>query len=470
MKILSYKFLTALLVVSLLSACTKNFEEFNTNPNEPEVVPLTNLLISGLTRSIDRINGASMNMTYAGLWAQHYAKIQYIDEDYYQFRESAMEAHWEALYAGPLVDLQDIINTDGAGVNMKAAAMTLKAYVFSVLTDCWGAVPYSQALNVSEFVQPVYDSQEAIYRDLVEQLRIAAAMFDVTADDLGAGDMIYGGDVSKWKKFANSLRVRLLNRMVGVDPSVQSDLMSLVNSSDVFQSNDDNATLYYPGDASWSNPIYENKNVDGRNDHAISKTMTDMLGPNGINDPRLPIYADQNINGEYAGQPNGSDQPADFSVISAIGTFYRDDPTNPVHFMCYDELLFIKAEVNGDKQTYLDAIQAGFDAYGVSGDQAYWDAAGAAYDADAQKSVITYKWIGLFGNGCEAWSEYRRTGYPSEIQEVPGSVYPGLGIPNRFAYPGIEVSTNEANLANARADQNINSGAPLHGDKMWWAN
>ena len=89
-----------------LSACDRNFEEINTNPNDPTTVPNTNILLSSLISGMDRIHGASMNMTYAGLWVQHYAKIQYIDEDRYAFRPSAIDAHWTGLYAGPLFDLK----------------------------------------------------------------------------------------------------------------------------------------------------------------------------------------------------------------------------------------------------------------------------------------------------------------------------------------------------------------------------
>ena len=461
------KYLIAVLILSLFSACTKDFDEINTNPNSPESVPQTNLLISGITRSMDRIGGASMNMTYAGLWAQHYAKIQYIDEDYYQFRESTLEGHWNGLYAGPLQDLEDIITNPETGANMKAAAMTMRAYVFSVTTDMWGAVPYTQALNVVEVVQPVYDSQESIYKDLVSQLETAAGMFSAGGDLLGSGDVLYGGDVDKWKKLANSLRARLLNRMKHKDSAAASALDQLLsNSSNLLESNDDNAILVYPGDAQYSNPIYENKYVSGRNDHAMSKTMIDLLS--SINDPRLSLYAEQNNNGEYVGQPNGSEQPTNLTDVSPIGAAFRDDPNAGVPLMTYDEVLFIKAEAMNDKQAYMDGITASMERWNLIASDDYMSAAGSFYDSGDLEAVITHKWISLFANGAEAFSEYRRTGYPSTVEEVPGSAYPGAGVPHRFAYPSIENATNGANVSKATSDQNINSGEPLHGDKMWW--
>ena len=99
-----------ILMVAFSNACTKDFESINTNPNRPEEVPLQNVLISAISQGVRRTHGASMNMTYAGLWAQHYAKIQYIDEDWYEYRPDALTGHWDGMYTGPLADLQDIIN------------------------------------------------------------------------------------------------------------------------------------------------------------------------------------------------------------------------------------------------------------------------------------------------------------------------------------------------------------------------
>ncbi|MCE2821727.1 MAG: SusD/RagB family nutrient-binding outer membrane lipoprotein [Saprospiraceae bacterium] len=188
-----------ILMVAFSNACTKDFESINTNPNRPEEVPLENVLISAVSQGVRRTHGASMNMTYAGLWAQHYAKIQYIDEDWYEYRPDALTAHWDGMYTGPLADLQDIISRAPNPSNMRAAAMTMKAYYFSIMTDMWGNIPYSEALDPDRTFTPVYDSQESIYADLITQLKTAADMFDAGGDNLGAGDLFYNGDVTLWK-------------------------------------------------------------------------------------------------------------------------------------------------------------------------------------------------------------------------------------------------------------------------------
>jgi len=455
-----------ILMVAFSNACTKDFESINTNPNRPEEVPLQNVLISAVSQGVRRTHGASMNMTYAGLWAQHYAKIQYIDEDWYEYRPDALTAHWDGMYTGPLADLQDIINRAPNPSNMRAAAMTMKAYYFAIMTDMWGNIPYSEALDPDRTFTPVYDSQEAIYADLIGQLKSAADMFDAGGDNLGAGDLIYGGDVTLWKKFANSVRARLLNRAKGKNAAYATELQTLLsNPANLISSNAENAKMGYP-DATpgASNPIYSNKNNDGRNDHAVSKTLVDLM----TGDPRLPVFADVNNAGVYVGQPNGTIEPNPFSAVSQIGTAFRDDPTNPSYLFTYAEVLFIKSEANNDKQAYLDAIAASCEQHGVAADATFLAAAGAAYDGNAARARATHKWVALFGDGCEAFSEFRRTGYPSEVVEVPKSSFPGQGVPRRFAYPTSETGNNKANLEAAIQAQNVDATG-IFGNKMWWA-
>jgi len=463
------KILMLILLVGLSNACTKDFESINKNPNRPVEVPLTNELVSAISQGVRRTHGASMNMTYAGLWAQHYAKIQYIDEDWYEYRPDAFTAHWDGLYTGPLADLQDIINRAPNPSNMLAAAMTMRAYYFSIMTDAWGEIPYSEALSPDRTFLPVYDKQDAIYADLITQLKASAAMFNPGGDDLGAGDLIYGGNVANWSKFANSVRARLLNRAKGKNAAYATELQTLLASpSALISSNAENAKMAYPdATPTASNPIYNDKHNNGRNDHCVSKTLVDMML--ALGDPRLPVYADVNNAGIYVGQPNGTTEPNPFSAISQIGTAFRDDPLNPSFLFNYSEILFIKAEASNDKASYLAAIEASCAQFGVTADPVFLGLSSAAYDLAPARSVATHKWLALFGDGCEAFTEFRRTGFPSEIVEVPLSGYPGQGVPKRFAYPTSETGNNKINLEAAIQSQNIDASG-LFGNKMWWAN
>ncbi|MFN0013542.1 MAG: SusD/RagB family nutrient-binding outer membrane lipoprotein [Saprospiraceae bacterium] len=454
-----------LLAVVFSGGCEKDFDEINTNPNRPEDVPLTNVLLSAVSQGVRRTHGASMNMTYAGLWAQHYAKIQYIDEDWYEYRPDAFTAHFDGLYTGPLGDLQSIIDKADNPSNMLAAALTMKAYYFSIITDMWGEVPYTEALDVAVSTTPQYDAQSIVYAGLVRDLKTAASMFG-QADALGAGDLIYGGDTGKWKKFANSLRARLLNRAKHKDATYASELQALLaNPADLIADNSENAQMSYPDNTVNSNPLYANKYNDGRNDHAVSKTLVDLMS--AINDPRLPVYAEKNDGGIYVGQPNGTSEPNPFTAVSQIGAAFRDNPAGASVLMTYAEVLFIKAEAKNDKQAYLDGIAASCAQHGVTASAAFLGISGAAYDAAPLRSVISHKWLALFGDGCEAYTEYRRTGFPSEIVEVPLSSFPGKGVPTRFAYPTSETGNNKANLEAAIQRQAVDNTG-VFSNPMWW--
>ena len=457
-----------LMVLGLNNSCTKDFEEINTNPNAPTAVPLTNILVQAISSGVRTVHGSGMDMTYAGLWSQHYAKIQYIDEDFYDYRPDAINAYFTGLYTGPLADLKNIIDRSNDSPNMRAAAITMWCYYFAVITDMWGNVPYSQAMDVENHLRPTYDSQKDIYADLIAKLGEAANTFDASKDALGPGDVLYGGDVNQWKKFANSLRARLMNRARGKESSYTAQLTALLNSGDLISSNGDNAQMGYPDSSPGrSNPLYSNKYNDGRNDHAVSKTLVDHMA----GDPRLPVFAAPNFEGKYVGQPNGTTEPDPLTAVSPIGEAFRDDPNAPSRLMTYPEILFIKAELTGAKADFLAAVSASCDMYGVTADQAFLDKVGADFDANKDAALGTQKWIHLYGNGVEAFTEVRRTGHPANIVEVPNSVWQlGGGIPRRFPYPISEIGNNKENLDAAVDAQNLSSdNSGLLGDKMWWA-
>jgi hypothetical protein len=470
--------------ILLATACTKNFENANTNPNAPETVPATNLLLSGITAGIfgvvtDRY-GTSQSLLNTtgdcGHWVQYYSGIQYPDLDRYIVDPTGYIYAW-GTYFNALIDLQTIIDNPENGDNMVATATVMRAFLYNQQVDLFGDIPYSQALKVDRFMQPVYDSQESIYKDLTAQLKAAVAKFDpVGKDALGQGDVLYNGDVNQWKKFANSLRARLLNHYKHLDAQANQELTQLLsNPTDfpVFESNSDNAQLIPTHVFPYRNTMLTiTANGSLTNNDGVSATLVNTL--KALNDPRLPVYAQLNNKGEYLGKPSGSPPAASLSDYSNIGTVYRDDPYFPASAMTCAELLFIKAEALHDKQSYLDGITAAMNAYNLTPDAAYLQAAAAAFDANELEAIITQKWLALFGrNSIEAFTEFRRTGFPSAIQEAE-NVAPnikGLGVPHRISYPNSEEATNRANLEAAIARQHIEGGVrAIFGDKMWWAN
>ncbi len=464
-----------ILAALLATACTKGFEEINTNPNAPEEAPATNLLLSGISTGFHEVftgfDGEFGGISFrpAGFWCQYLGEYQQVYEvDKYNFSPSAMEFQWRQMYEGPLQDLQVIINDPENGPNIRAAAMAMKAWLISVLTGLYGDIPYSQANRITEQVQPIYGRQENIYKGLTAQLAQAAALFSADGGELGPGDILYNGNWANWKKFANSLRARLLNRYKHLDAAAGQELRDLLGDpAALIAGNPENATLIPVGVYPYTHPFYQANQI-WKDYFRPSATLANLLKDS--KDPRLSIYLRPGeSNGAYVGIENGVNLPPPLANLSAFGPLFLDNPRLPMHAVAYAEVLFIRAEVFQDKQAYLDGIAAAMELLGASPTTESTAEAEADWDRNHLEAIATQKWIALFPDANEAFTEFRRTGFPSSIREALNSRFPGMGIPHRYAYPPIEESTNGNNLRAARQRQNIQAGLEIFGDPMWWA-
>ncbi|MDP4222187.1 MAG: SusD/RagB family nutrient-binding outer membrane lipoprotein, partial [Bacteroidota bacterium] len=489
------------LAAGLVSSCTKKYEEINTNPNNPVDVPAINIFTNAVQAGISRQMGGWMQHTYVGCWCQQWCKVQYIDEDRYMPRD--MSGEFQAVYISELKNLTIVINKahDSGDKSLEGAAKVMRAWAFMYLTDCWGDIPYSEALqgfSVDGTLTPKYDKQADIYADLLTQLEDANQLLSSSTINFGSGDIIYGGDPVKWRKFANSLKLRLLTRcagtpwtfiytMAGTQPPVtttpgaaalataDAQIATILGNSTqypIFDSNDDNAMLVYPG-LPYRNPIYNT--LLSRQDQAISETMVNWL--KSRSDPRLYIYAMPTPVSQttpplnWVGFQNGRGvTAAPFPSISMLGTKIACTETAPVYVMTYDEVLFHVAEYQmrkgadaAAKAAYEAGIAASMERWGLAdGSTAYptWGRGTittsttgypvdyAAYLAgplvawggtDAQKyqKICEQRWAAIFGEGIQAYAEVRRTGFPERAfeYELEATYYPGLGLPIRLTYP-----------------------------------
>lgn len=463
-------------LVLATAACDEGLTEVNENPNAPTDVDAQFLAANAIESSVSRALGANFNLTLTALWSQQIAKIQYIDEDRYELRDATVNSHWANFYSGPLADFK-LIQEKGAENNRPnhvAVAKIMQSWTFHQMTDVWGAIPYSQALQgraEEPILTPQYDSQQAIYTGLLNELEAAAGMIETGAGTFGAGDLIYGGDAAAWQKFANSLRLRLAMRMSEVDEATARAEFSAALADGVFTSNDDNATLVYAGAPS-ENPIHENFHEGGRFDHVISATMVDTL--KAFDDPRLAIYATPApSDGEYRGMPNGlaNDHGIVFNTLSRIGDYFLA-PTAPAVLQTYAEVLFLRAEAaargwttESAAQLYNEAITASMEQYGITGSDVteYLVQSEVVFNpSTALQQIAVQKWIALYMNGPEAYAEWRRTGFPQLTPAAQGT-NDGL-IPVRVFYPSSEQAFNAASLQAAIA---ANGGDDLN-DPVWW--
>jgi hypothetical protein len=457
------KILAAAMGVTLITgAGCKKFKDFGTlneNPNQT-AVPITSALLASV---MSNIGGTAAN-TRGGLYAQQFSETQYTETSLY----AEPKVDFDATYIGPLMDLQNIINVNsdpstaeralpyGSNANQIATSRILKAYYFWILTDQYGDIPYFTALKGAG--NNKYDTQESIYKDIIKELREAAAQFDggLTVK----GDVMYGGDVAKWKKFANSLRMLVALRMSKAAPALaQTEVAAAASAAGgLLSSNADNARISYPGGA-YKNPWFAL--YDGRSDFAMSNVIDNFLTNN--NDPRLAQFGSNDV-----GFPYGLTRAQAVAFDNSVGGQYARilkpalrAETAPITILNYAVILFAQAEARQRgwittgptvAELYKMGIQASWAEWGVTGDvDAYIAQPAIALTAGTElQKIAVQRWLATYPNGLQAWFEWRRTGFPV-LTPTPNATNTGGQIPRRYVYGTNEYGLNADNVKEAAA-------------------
>lgn len=488
MKSTTTKYTIILALVWSITACTDGFEDMNKNPNKPLKVSAQYLLPYALQTSIDNYWGNKtrnqrLNFDHAMSWVGYFTRNIYENEgDNYNVQPSVNITNWEVFYTDGLINYQEIINLSAEGAsapntNFEGIGLGMRAWSFSLITDVWGAIPYSAALaGVSEeeaILSPSYDAQADVYAALIEELKVANEKLDSDGPAI-SGDIMFGGDIMLWKKFFNALRFKLLNRQAHIVASSAATMQAMLDDPDtypMFESNDDIAQLVY-GAVPTNNPWNDILIQQGRTDWNLSSTLVDKL--KALNDPRLEVYAVPGslAGDEITGHPNGLPGEVATTYLGYSATVNPTvfaQTTSPAVLMSYAELLFIKAEaafdgdIAGDAEALFEAgIAASFEQYGLEVPTDYVAALGGI----SKENIMTQKWIALFGEGIEAWTELRRAGYPILPAADPRAQFKNDGVlPTRLVYPSTEYSLNGANVAAAEA---LMGGADDMKTPLWW--
>ncbi|WP_321330995.1 SusD/RagB family nutrient-binding outer membrane lipoprotein [uncultured Bacteroides sp.] len=457
-----------------LSACNDQLDKINENPNATEHPLPAYLLTGSLKQGADLYWGADNNFNSSLLFAQQWAKIQYTEPDRYDVSNTDFTTLWDTGYATLITDLNTILNftDEEANPNYKGVALTLRSWVFQLLTDAYGDIPYTE---VGQTTTPAYDTQRTVYLGLLADLSEAQSLLNASAGAI-EGDVVYGGNISQWKKLVNSLRLRIALRIADREPELakQAIIDATSDAAGLISSNSGTFQFIYTSSPQ-QNPA--SAWFETRDDYRISKTMVDRLYE--LSDPRLPVYAqlpsDESV-GAYVGAVNGlSNSDANsqgFAKTSLPGSYFLTSESPAVIFS-YSEVLFDLAEatargyIAGDaEELYKEAITASFNQFGITDATAiaaYLAQPSVAYDAsDYKKSIGTQKWIAFFGQGLDAFAEWRRLDYP-QLTAGPATVLDGE-MPYRFFYPGTEQSLNGKNYQAAVAHQ----GADLLTTKLWF--
>lgn len=472
----NYKIYLLVILTLVFSSCSKELDEVNINPNATENAQPDYLLTGAIKNTVDAYWSTTNTMNSSSLFVQHWSKIQYTEEDRFIYSNSSFTSLWSTGYSQSITAFNKIIELGDAQANpnYKGVALVLRSWVFLLLTDAYGDIPYSQAGKISQYITPAYDKQKDVYFGLLDDLKTAKTTLNPSSKAI-LGDVIYNGNIDRWKKLANSLRLRIALRIADKEPAKSKQILDEIKADgDAFISdNSDNAQLVYLTSPQ-QNPV--NALFETRDDYRISKTIVDKLF--ALNDPRLSIYASKTQTAtpeEYIGVPNGlTNSEASilgFAKTSKPGAYFLL-PQAPAVIFNYSELLFDRAEAAARGFTsenaadlYQQAIKASLKQYNISDAAAntYVAQSSVQYDAaNFKKSIGEQKWLALFGQGLEAWAERRRLDYPQLTASV-NTVLNGQ-IPVRFIYPGTEQSLNGQSYKNAVASQ----GADLLTTKLWF--
>lgn len=467
-------FAAAASLILTFNSCSDSLDDINKNPNATEDPNPAYLLTGTLKHGADLYWGSSNNYNTSLLFVQHWASIQYTESDRYDVSNSTFTSLWNTGYASLITDLNTVLDLpdENANSNYKGIALTIRSWVFLLLTDAYGDIPYDE---VGSSVTPRYDKQEYVYNALLNDLQQAQSLLDVSNGRI-EGDVSFNGDINKWKKLVNSLRLRISLRIADRSPDLARQTISAARgeATGFISSNDEIFQFVYTSSPQ-HNPFAAS--FDTRDDYRVSKTLIDKLKE--LSDPRLPVYAqlptDPETN-DYVGGGNGlSNSDANnqgFSRLSKPGALFLT-PEYPAVFLTYAETLFGLAEavergfIDGDAETfYKQAITASLNQFGITEAEdieTYLNQDGVKYDAsNYKKSIGIQKWISLYGQGLEAFAEWRRLDYP-KLTASPATVLDGK-MPVRFFYPGTEQSLNGNSYKMAVSNQ----GDDLLITKLWF--
>ena len=447
-------------------SCSDNLEDLNQNIKDPTAVSGESLFASAQKQLADQIVTPNVNLNNLRLWTQQLQETTYTDESQYdQVTRSIPDNHWRELYRDVLKDLDEAAKvisetdndlTNDLKANKLAIIEVLNVYAYSNLVETYGDIPYSEALDIENLL-PAYDDGLTVYKDLISRLTAAIGNMNTSLGSFsGNEDLIYAGDVSNWKKFANSLKLRMGIMLSDVESALSQSTVESAVAGGVFTSNADNGSYLYSAAAPNNNPMNDNLVLSGRNDYVAAVTIIDIM--NGLEDPRRSVYF-TDVDGEYIGGEIGE--------ISAYASYSHVadrvvDPTEPGVLLSYVEVQFLLAEaaargysVGGDAESYYnEAIRASFDYWNAEGvedylarpEVDYTSALAMSSSTPAWKEVIgTQAYLGLYNRTFASYLSIRRLDYPI-LAEPTDAV---SGFPTRYTYPVGEQTLNGTNWAAA---------------------
>ena len=461
-----------ILLLTLGFSCNDSLEEVNIDPNtfpsagDPQV-------LSSAIGFMGYIVDQDLNGNESFLWSQYYTwgiGVSIGNEERYVSSPGDFNGYWQRAYANSLADL-NYITKNSTSAAYRGIANVLKAYLFQGLVDHFGDIPFTEAISGAiedgSILTPNFDSAESvIYPGLVSILDDAITDLALAeSDEVGEDDFIYEGDIAKWTKFANSLKLRVLMRTSEVSPQGAA-IQSLISNGTFIEAVSDMPFIPYSGSSGDENPMYARAEFGVGMFYFASNATLNVL--ESLSDPRGEVLYTKATTGTFAGALRGIDQgtiddepftaPAsDYSMSSE----YAYSSTNPVILMSPWEVWFLRAEaaarygtLDDDETAFTTAVELNFDYMELSSESATYitslNYAGASTLDDKLDLIAVQKWISLNGTQeDEGWIESRRFDRPASriftdgiFQTPPLSVLPSGTFPSAWLYPETERSLN----------------------------
>ncbi len=475
----NYKYIVVTLLSLFIFACSSDeyLQSLNIDSKNPSVGVPDELFFTNAEKALmDKMSSININTSIFRFITQYTSSPIYTQESQYNFRTRTISGnHWRILYSDVLTDLRaaksELLNSGNYVApselriqkNRLAMVEVLEVYTFAVLVDTFGDIPFSEALDISN-VLPKYDDAATVHTELMSMVNHAISQFDTGAAGFGEADLIYGGDIDSWIKFANSLKLRLAMTVGNASAAAEA-------APNVFSSNADNATLDYLSTSANANPLWNAIVESGRNDYIMANTIVDAM--NSLEDPRRDVFFSNPIDGAYVGGPYGAG--GDFDTFSHFGEVFKQ-PTLPGNLLDYAEVSFMLAEavergysIGGTaEEHYNNAIMASMEYWGVDETDAaaYLSRPDVAYSTAAgsyNEKIGTQMWIALFNRGFESWLHWRRYDYPI-LNAAPTLTVDD--IPVRMQYP---IDEQQRNPENRTAAASAIGGDELT-TKLFWDN
>lgn len=482
MKIIKIIFFAGAILLSIASC--DNLEDLNKDENAYTTVLPSSLMTSAQVNYANFLTNASVNSNNFRGYVQHWTTSTYTDEvNYSQEKRNLGNSHAILLYRDVLQDLvnakkqisdkQPLGTVETAVKQNNLAILEVQIVMaYQTLVDLFGNIAYTEALDIKAHPYPKYDDAKTIYLDLASRLDVAIASMDVSNGSFGKADLVFKGDVTKWKTLANSVKLKMGLHLADVEPAKAKTMVESAYNSGVMTSENQTALFKYFSSNTDMNPLYDSL----VNESQIVPTELFVNELNGKEDPRRDAFfnPDSKIAGLYKGAPYA--QQVTYAGYSNMGSRLKQK-TNPGILFDYTETCFLLADaanrgftVGGTADVYYEkGIAASMNYWGVVDADAltYLTRADVAWltAVGTPKEKIAYQlWIAYFNRGFEAWTEYRRLDFPVLVAPSTAVAEADGKVPVRNIYSIFDKTLNKANYEAAAAAV----GGDLMTTKIFW--